>query len=353
MKSEVTASPVSLSRPQLSWVNRLTGLVDRLPLPGPLWYAMAAVASLALFALNDWLALGRPLEVIQPFHVVLALGPVYALGLMHLLDVLSSRALRRMRPLVAPPEVYETLQAQIVAMPPRLTMAASVAGMLVGLGAVILARISLPDAFRPFLSMGAARTFVEAWLILTWFVFGALFIHTVHQLRAVNFVYTRHTIIDLDYYQPLFHLSKVSAVTAIGLVIIPYGWYAAVPGLLREPMGLAFGALFPAFALAAFLWPLIGIHNLMVEAKGRALLENATVLKDVRERLFEHAREAALGGAGELNSALSAIRTEREVLMHVPTWPWQPGTPRGVAAALALPLIIWFLQYILGRLLGG
>lgn len=353
MKSEFSAGPAALAGPRPSWVNRVTAFVDQLPLPGPVWYALAAVASLALFALNDWLSLGRPLAVTQPFHVVLALGPVYSLALMHLLDVQASRALRRMRPLIAPPEVYDGLQQQIVAMPPRLTLVASFAGMLLGLGAVILARISLPAAFRPFLSMGAARTFVEAWLVLTWFVFGALFIHTVHQLRTLNLIYIHHTIIDLDYYQPLFHFSKVSAVTSVGLVVIPYAWYAAVPGLLREAMGLAFGALFPAFAVAAFLWPLFGIHNLMVEAKGRALLENAMVLKDVRARLFSHAASGALGGASDLHEALLSVRAEREALLSVPTWPWQPDTPRSVAAALALPLAVWFLQWILQKVLGS
>ena len=73
--------------------------MDWLPLPGPVLYAIAAVASLVLFSLNDWLTLGRPLEVIQPFHIVLALGPVYSLALMHLLDVQARRALKRMRPL--------------------------------------------------------------------------------------------------------------------------------------------------------------------------------------------------------------------------------------------------------------
>jgi hypothetical protein len=91
----------------------------------------------------------------------------------------------------------------------------------------------------------------------------------------------------------------------------------------------------------------------MVEVKGHALLENATVLKEVRDLLFEHANERALGGSGELNSALSAIRKEREALLLVPTWPWQPGTPRSVAAALALPLAIWLLQNVMQRVLGS
>jgi hypothetical protein len=353
MKQELSGTTIPLRRQNVSWVNFVTGVVDRLPLIGPVWYGLAAMLALALFAVNDWLALGRPLEALRPFHIVLALEPVYALGLMHLLDERASHAFKRMHPLVNPPEAYDALHQQLVTLPARTTLTASLVGMALGLGAVLLARISLPAAFQPFLSEGSARSFVEVWLVLTWFVFGALFWHTLHQLREINLIYVHRTIIDLDHYQPLFHFSKVSGLTAVGLIIIPYAWYLAVPNLVLEPMGLLFGALFPLFAAAAFLWPLVGIHNLMVEAKGQALLENAAVLKGLRERLVSHATTDTLGGAPDLSDALVAIRGEREALLRVPTWPWQPGTPRSVAIALLLPLVLWFLQMALQRVLGA
>ena len=243
-RHELQEAAVVAPRDGMSWVNRAVHFVDGLPVPDAICYAAAGLVALSLFVVNDWLSLGRPLEAIRPFHVVLALEPVYALGLMHLLDIQARRALKRMRPLIAPPEIYDSLHLQLIALPARPTLIASLIGMLVGLAAVPPARVSLPDAFRPFLAMGAARSFVEVWLVFTWFVFGALFIHTVHQLRTINFIYVRHAIIDLDYYQPLFHFSRVSGLTAIGLIVIPYVWYIAVPNLVREPMGVAFGGCF-------------------------------------------------------------------------------------------------------------
>ena len=353
MASEAQEFGVEEPSSGLSWVDRIVLRVERSGLPAPLWYAIGAVASVALFALNDWLALGRPAEAVAPFHLVLALGPVYALALMHYLDASAGRALHRMRPLITPGEAFGVLHRRLTTLPPRPTLLFSGIGMLLGLGAVLLARISLPAAFRPYMAMGAARGFVELWLILSWFVFGALFIHTLHQLRSVSYIYTRHTIIDLDHYEPLFHFSRVSAVTAIGLLLIPYSWYAAVPHLSGERLSQGFGALFAAFAASAFLWPLIGIHNLMVEAKGRALLQNAAAIKSVRRRLLTQVDSGDLAGAGDIHDALEAIHLERQALLHVPTWPWQPGTPRSVAAALALPLIVWLLQWVLERVLGA
>ncbi len=341
----------SVSGDEVSWVNRITGFVERSPLPGPLWYVIGGLIGISLFMLNDWLALGRPWEAAGPFHIVLALGPVYTLGLIHLLDVRAGRALERMRPLLIQPESYSHLRRQLTTLPRQMTLLASLGGMLVGLLAVIVERVALPAAFRPFLPEANARPFVEVWLVLTWFVFGALFIHTVHQLRLINRIYTLHIVTDLDHYQMLFPFSTVSALTAIGLLVIPYAWFAAVPSLLNDTAGYAFGFLFPVFALIAFLWPLIGVHNLIVEAKNRALFENGTMLKDIRERLFDKLSSGPLDGASDLHQALSVVRAEREILLRVPTWPWQPGTPRSVAAALVFPVVIWFLQQVLEKVL--
>jgi hypothetical protein len=221
------------------------------------------------------------------------------------------------------------------------------------MGAVVVERVALPAAFRPFLLPLNARLLFEIWLVLIWFIYGALFIHTVHQLRQINRIYTHHTVIDLDNHQVLFHFSRVSALTAIGLLLIPYGWYAAVPNLVAEPIGYSFSLFFPVLALLAFLWPLLGVHNLMAEAKERALGENAAAVKTMRRRLFDQVDSGALDGASNLHDALAAVHLEREALLRIPTWPWQPGTPRSVAAALALPLVIWLLQWVLQRVLSG
>jgi hypothetical protein len=335
-----------------SWVDRVKSAVDRIPLPGAIVYLSAAMVAVGLFMLNDWLALGRPAEALGPFHLVLALGPVYALALLHLLDLQASRALVGMRPLIKPPDAFDALRRELTTLPRRRALMGGLGGLLIGLAAVLLERFALPAAFRPYMTMGAARLFVEVWLALSWFILGGLFVHTQHQLVAINRIYTHHTVIDLDNYQPLFHFSAVSALTAVGLLAIPYAWYAAVPNLIREPIGVLFGALFIAFGAIAFLWPLVGVRNLIAVAKGRALEENARVLRDAREKLYADTALDNLAGASELGDALAAIRAEREALLSIPTWPWEAGTIRSVIVALALPVAIWLLQFALERLIG-
>ena len=354
---EVTAvnrrlNPAIRRSASLSWADRAQAAVDAAPLPAPVVYLLLGVLAVFLFALNDWLTLRRPDEALAPFHLVLAVEPVYALALMHLLNVQARRALAGMRPLLKPPDAYEELRGRLTTMPARHAWLAGMVGFLVGLAVVVASRIALPAAFQQYLSKGAARPFVEAWLVMSWFIIAGLLLHTQRQLAEINRIYTHHTVIDLDNYQPLFQFSVVSGTTAVGLLVIPYAWNAAVPNLLRETVGALFGALFLAFGVIAFLWPLVGVRNHIAAAKGRALEENARVLKETRERLYAGATRGELAGAGEFGDALAAIRADREALLAIPTWPWAPGTIRSVVAALALPVAIWLIQTVLERFVG-
>jgi hypothetical protein len=54
----------------------------------------------------------------------------------------------------------------------------------------------------------------------------------------------------------------------------------------------------------------------------------------------------------DLYKAIASLDLERTTLNKIPTWPWEPGSIRGVAAALLLPLAIWLIQQIAARWLG-
>ncbi len=352
MRTATPAVQVDIRPYPPSWLDRLTERVGRVRGPASLLYAAAGLLAIALFALNDWLHTGHGLGSIYPFHIILALGPVYTVAFLHLLDARAERALQRMRTLLECDDVgYEELHYRLTTLPADKTFLCSVVGAAVGAAAVALERLALPQAFRTFVWTDGQHYFIEAWLVLTWFVFGALFYHTYHQLRLIGHIYMEHTRIDIDQVQPLFHFSRVSALTAVGLLLLPYGWYATVPGLITDAAGIAFGVLFPVFALVSFLWPLVGAHNLLVDAKDRALAENAAVLQYVRGLLYGQTGGGDLGDASALNDALTALRAERQAILTSPTWPWQPGTPRGVAAALLLPVAVWLIQWVIERLL--
>jgi hypothetical protein len=336
-----------------SWFDASKTYIEGLPIPAPLVYLFAGVVAMALFAANYALTMGNPGIVFeQPFFIVIAIEPIYALALMHLLDEIADRSLRDMRPLIAPPESYADIRRSLTTMPRGRALLAGLLGLLVGLAVVVFSRVAMPAPMQFLLAYNPARTFFEMWLVLSWFVIATLLYHTVRQLGEISRVYRQHATIDLDNYQPLFQFSKVSGVTAVGILVIPYTWNAAIPKLLGEAIGVLFGVLFLAFGVIAFVWPLVGARNLIAAAKGRALEENARVLKETRGRLYEGATRGELSDAGNLHDALAAIRAERDALLNIPTWPWAPGTLRSVVIALALPVAIWLIQTVLERFIG-
>jgi hypothetical protein len=59
-----------------------------------------------------------------------------------------------------------------------------------------------------------------------------------------------------------------------------------------------------------------------------------------------------LGAADRLNGTLAALERGRTAIERIPTWPWRPETLRGMVGALVLPIMIFTVQRVLGRLLG-
>ena len=71
-------------------------------------------------------------------------------------------------------------------------------------------------------------------LIADQILFWNLIYHTVHQLRIVNLIYTRHAKIDLFNLSPLYAFSRLTACTALTTVFIAYLWLATYPWLSND-----------------------------------------------------------------------------------------------------------------------
>jgi hypothetical protein len=169
-------------------------------------------------------------------------------------------------------------------------------------------------------------------------------------LRQVYRIYTRHTRISLFNMGPLYALSGVTALTAVGFIIPPYGFLALNP-ILLDPITFAYMLPITGLALAAFIWPLLGVHRLLAAEKEQRLGEAAQRFQATIAELHQRIDEGALDKMDGLNKAMSSLQIERKTLDAIPTWPWEPETVRLLITALALPLGLWFAQYVLQRAL--
>ncbi len=337
-----------------SWVNHFTAWVDRLPVPSWSFYLVVVLVLSLLLVIVPWVEGAFPVGTVFPVQLFMPVMITLLLAMLHYLDNRASSALMTLRPaLKASKEEASRLHYELTTLPARPTLLASLATViLILLLGVIGGRESSIEVFVPWPVSGNLVYFV--YLIGFW-NFGAFAYHTIHQLGVINRIYTRYTHIDLFRLRPLYAFSSITALTAVMLALAAYGWNALNPEGLQDLNLVTIGILFliTALALAAFVWPLLGIHRLLAEEKGRLLDECALRLEAAIAELHERMDSGELEGIDRLNLAMSSLEIEQQALDRIPTWPWQPETPRLLVTALALPLGLWLLQYVLQLLLGS
>ena len=187
-------------------------------------------------------------------------------------------------------------------------------------------------------------------LLLNWWTGGTLILHTLRRLFLVARIYRRHTDVDLFRQGPLYALSRLTAQTTVGAVVVVYGM-ATVPSYMATPYGGVTVALIVVLAFASFALPLVGIHGALAAEKERLLEGISDLLRSAGAELHVRIHRKTYKGMDELNKALAGLEIERNMIGAIPTWPWQPETFRWVLAAMVLPLVIWVVQLLLQRAL--
>jgi hypothetical protein len=116
-----------------------------------------------------------------------------------------------------------------------------------------------------------------------------------------------------------------------------------------------------AVAGAAFLLPLRGMNRRLVDEKARMLDAIAGRIHAASEALHHvvdaeapnvsdaDASRVAQTRIDALNKALASLLQERDFVRRLPTWPWDGGTARAVASAIALPILLFLITRMLDR----
>jgi hypothetical protein len=334
-----------------SWLDRFNAWLARLP--GPSWaYYLGIWLILVLLQIAAlWGEGAYAVGTLLPNHTAIAGLIPFLLALALYLDKKASSALTILRPAMkASDDEYGRLRYQLTTLPARPTLLVS----LIGVALIVLLNVAL-DSFTDFGGLGAfpiSRTLIYLIYVGAWWVVAAFLYHTVHQLRTINFIYTRHTQVNLFKMRPLYGLSGLTALTGVSLTVITYGWMAINPELWGDLISMAIVLPITVLAFAAFIWPLLGIHRLLEEEKGRLLDECSLRLEAAIGELHRRVDSKGLEGMDDLNKTISSLEIERNLLEGIPTWPWRTETVRLLITALALPLGLWFIQYVLQRLMG-
>ncbi len=356
MTSEATVKQASLESQSLpyppSWVDRLTRSVDQHPVLNWMFYLGLAITVLVVEVIIHWQAGPNPLEAIRPFHVYFACFAAYALGFIHYLDRTAARAFTEFRPaLDANPSTTARLEYELTTLPAR-------PALLVGLVVTALAPLallsggSLTDQLQlaGLSTSPASQVFNGLLFLVNYAATGTLIYHIIHQLRVVSRIY-RFTRLDLFQLGPLYTFSSLSARTAIGVGIAIYTPTLILPQFEDQAIWGIIRIFTSVILVVTFIWPLLGIHGVLLKEKDRLLGKNAVQKKAIFAELHRRIESNNLAEVEAISKAIEGLNNEQKTIEGVSTWPWQPDTPRAVLAAVLLPVVVWLLQWILERFL--
>lgn len=347
-------APATEAEYRAGWSDKTQALVERFAAPSWLVYLAAALVVGAVVTAIKWADGSYPVGTLFALHLLPAFTLFYGLGLMHYLDRWAVAALAAFAPaLNATQFEREVLEYRLSTLPAGKALVAGIVGA--AFGAVVYGSIDptgeLANQLLVFTSP-AARVVEIVVPVLMWAVLGTLIYHTVHQLRVVSDIYTRCTTVNVFHLDPLYALSRLAARTAFGILILAYAWFFVQPRSQELILSWPYTVGFSALAVFTFLWPLLGIHAILVREKQKVQFEASSRLEAAIRSLHAEADANNLAAMDGLNKLMSSLALEQAAIDRISTWPWQRETPRLVATAVLTPLIVYMGQLVLAAVLG-
>jgi hypothetical protein len=348
MAEHVEESAAQDSQPSypLSWIDRLIHWIDRLPGPAWLFYVLGVLATALLINAILWIDGSVPLGSVGSIPGIFPPFVFYFLALYHYLTRMGSRSLQAYRPLLEMGEAgIARVDHELAVLPRRLGLLAIPVGL-----ASTIPYVQDPATFGALIPQ-SALPYVAAIAITGFFAaaFFCLFIRSIRQLRMVRRLHVQATNINLLKLEPTHAFSALTARTGIGLILVLILGYIYNPSTFGSNLNLVqYGGL-ALLAVIVFVVPIIGMRDLLEQEKERALNETSDLLQSASDDLHNKASRRAYDDFGGIESTISALIRERELLGGISTWPWDPRTIRSFASTLLLPIFLWLVTQLLGR----
>ena len=348
--TETTNNETQPYKPSL--IDRFTDWVESLPVRGWVFYAGFGLVLILVQVLFLWLDGGLNVaEELLPIIVFNGLLTPFVLVLIHHLDRQAVTALETMRPALemGEPE-FDGFHYRLANMPAGITL---IAGLIMLAFVILMEQVStLPVRYDALEQLPVFNVVFQLVDKSSAFLLGVFVYHTARQLRMVNDINSNHTRVSLFNLGPLQAFSKLTASTAVGLVVGIYGWMLINPDLLADPASLAFVGIFTIVAIGVFVWPLYGTHRLIEMEKARVLHEIDLQFETTLSMYGQSFREDDCAAMERLNPTISSLEIQHRRISAIPTWPWKPETARLVLTAIALPLILTILQLLAAQAFG-
>jgi hypothetical protein len=323
--------------------------VRRRPFPYPATYLILFLLEFLILQGVAWADGDLPFNRINPFALLFPLWLWGPLAMMTYLDDVAQAALLDYQPLLGKHQgEVPRLRYELTNLPARGVWISS----LIWMGAYLaLATTSYLGIMRQFHFGGLTYNF--GWLsgLVSYAIGSAVYYHTFRQLRWVSRILEMPGRVNLFQLEPLYAFARLTAQTGVCWLLLAGVTLWLSPVGFNNVIVVAQYASQVLLGLGALILPVWNVHQQLVVEKRRLLAGvNQRVAKAI-EGLHQALDRDDLGRVKEYDTALGGLASERAVITAIPTWPWRPDTLRGVFAALVLPVFIWLVQYLLGRVL--
>lgn len=327
-----------------SWMDRLFDWVERLPMPYGLAYLGLGLVSFAAETLVKWWDGSYPVGSFSLFHFFNSANFALGLGLIHYLRKSARSTFVRFRPFLPISDLEsQTLCYRLTTGHPQWALLASLLGVL---WALIQFRIA-PAAPSSMLFTSPLANVVDMTILLVfWWTLAGIIYWLIHYLRVTALMHQQCNA-DLMRPQALYVFSTLNLRIAVVATLINYAWVFFAPKLqYSDYLSVLVVEL---MVISALVLPAWGVHQMLLREKRRLNDQIHSRIERMVTQLYVEIDMHSYHQMDGINKALLALQAEQTLLDRTSTWPWPIETPRLLATAILVPILLWITQRLLER----
>jgi hypothetical protein len=334
-----------------SFLDRFMDFIQRQPIP--YWLTYLGLFTLMGFFnhIIGWVIGWIPAYQFNPLTLVFPIWLWAPLAIITRLDQVAKEALSGFNPLLKiGEEDKKNLQYEFTSMPTLPVVLSGIFWLIVYLLTSYLAY----QAFYVGYGLGPLLSvviFTEG--LISYTTGSIIYYHSLRQLRLVNRTVKMVDQFDLFHLDPVYAFSRLTAQIGIAWMIMLTLTLLVFPIDLANLPVLMILVLQVLLAIAAFVLPLWFVHSRLVSEKRKLISKHNQQVKETLSNFHRMLEENRIAEADKYNFAINALVNERSLLTAIPTWPWRSGTLTGFLSAVGLPIILFFVQLIIKKFVGG
>lgn len=328
-----------------SWMDWLFDRVERPGVPYGLVYLGLGLAFFTTETLVKWGDGSYPVGSFSLFHFFNSANFALGLGLIHYLRRSARSTFVRFRPFLPLSDLEsQSLCYRLTTGHPQWALLASLLGVL---WALVLFQVAPAAPSSKLFTSPLANVVDMVTLLVFWWTLAGTIYWLIHYLRVTALMHQQCNA-DLMRPQALYVFSSLNLRIAVVATLINYAWVFFAPKLqYSDYLSVLVVELMVVLALVLPAW---GVHQMLLKEKRRLNDQIHSRIERIVTQLYVEIDMRGYHQMDGINKALLALQAEQALLDRTSTWPWPIETPRLLATAILVPILLWLTQRILERI---